>query len=260
MKGREYKVAIAAFSSFFLLFKEKPMYETELYHHGVKGQHWGVRRYQNYDGTLTAKGKKRDLKTAGQYKRALNRIDQGLAEEGHYLKKANSKFNKASNKQDKLVEKQLAAFEAGNFKKGMSLDKKVNKAMKKTNMALDEVEAHKKYIEAGQKLSNRLINEAKQKGYKVESKEVSRIANTGHYYVHAYLLGAPISAARNAEYVAGKHYKVSKPKNDYKPAKPYNTTKPVRPTKSEARDLATMEADDTEFNRDVERIKKNRRK
>lgn len=29
----------------------------ELYHHGVKGQRWGVRRYQNEDGTLTPKGK-----------------------------------------------------------------------------------------------------------------------------------------------------------------------------------------------------------
>lgn len=29
-----------------------------LYHHGVLGQKWGVRRYQNYDGTLTAKGRK----------------------------------------------------------------------------------------------------------------------------------------------------------------------------------------------------------
>lgn len=30
-----------------------------LEHHGIKGQKWGVRRYQNADGTLTSEGKKR---------------------------------------------------------------------------------------------------------------------------------------------------------------------------------------------------------
>lgn len=37
------------------------MYEdilpAELYHHGVKGQHWGERRYQNSDGSLTPLGR-----------------------------------------------------------------------------------------------------------------------------------------------------------------------------------------------------------
>ncbi len=33
---------------------------SELYHHGVKNQKWGVRRYQNPDGTRTALGKKHE--------------------------------------------------------------------------------------------------------------------------------------------------------------------------------------------------------
>ena len=31
----------------------------ELYHDGIKGMKWGIRRYQNYDGTLTEEGRRR---------------------------------------------------------------------------------------------------------------------------------------------------------------------------------------------------------
>lgn len=34
-------------------------YTSELYHHGIKGQKWGIRRFRNEDGSLTPAGKER---------------------------------------------------------------------------------------------------------------------------------------------------------------------------------------------------------
>lgn len=38
----------------------------ELAHHGIKGQRWGIRRYQNKDGSLTPAGQKRRAKLEGE--------------------------------------------------------------------------------------------------------------------------------------------------------------------------------------------------
>lgn len=38
---------------------------TEIYHYGIKGQKWGIRRFQNPDGTLTDAGRKRYLNSDG---------------------------------------------------------------------------------------------------------------------------------------------------------------------------------------------------
>lgn len=45
---------------------------SELYHHGILGQKWGVRRYQNKDGSLTELGK--NVRKAKKYK-SPDRID-----------------------------------------------------------------------------------------------------------------------------------------------------------------------------------------
>ena len=41
---------------------------NQMYHSGVKGQKWGIRRFQNTDGRRTAEGKKRDLNRHGEVK------------------------------------------------------------------------------------------------------------------------------------------------------------------------------------------------
>lgn len=53
--------------------KYQAVYKSSDYlmHHGVKGQKWGVRRYQNDDGTLTAEGRER-------YGGMTDRGDRGL--------------------------------------------------------------------------------------------------------------------------------------------------------------------------------------
>lgn len=45
----------------------------ELYHYGTLGMRWGIRRYQNKDGTLTAAGRRRKLMLEADYNRYNSR-------------------------------------------------------------------------------------------------------------------------------------------------------------------------------------------
>ena len=60
-------------------------YSNELYHYGIKGMKWGVRRYQNKDGTYTNAGKKRrsqDPETIQKRKATAKKVAIGLAAVG----------------------------------------------------------------------------------------------------------------------------------------------------------------------------------
>lgn len=65
----------------------------ELYHYGIKGQRWGVRRYQNENGTYTPEGKERRHTKEG-YKNLKRQYRQHRREaEKQYRQKVNESIN-----------------------------------------------------------------------------------------------------------------------------------------------------------------------
>ena len=67
-----------------------------LAHHGIKGQKWGIRRFQNEDGTLTSAGRKRygeDLDISDLSRRNIARIRKGEAYRRLDVAKRNNSTN-----------------------------------------------------------------------------------------------------------------------------------------------------------------------
>lgn len=73
---------------------------NELYHHGVLGMKWGVRRYQNKDGSLTSAGRKR-------YDVDIGKAKQNYKEAKVNQRKASRNFKRKS----MFVDNQQAASE-----------------------------------------------------------------------------------------------------------------------------------------------------
>lgn len=72
-------------------------WRSELYHHGIKGQKWGVRRFQNKDGTLTNTGKRRRIAGMKDY---LN-DDGSLNEKGANAKTKFDEVNRFDESREK---------------------------------------------------------------------------------------------------------------------------------------------------------------
>lgn len=75
-----------------------------LIHHGIKGQRWGVRRYQRPDGTLTREGKRRASKIYSDY--YTKGTDDLSKAQSEIIRKSKEDANKAyDGVQDRVLEK-----------------------------------------------------------------------------------------------------------------------------------------------------------
>lgn len=90
-----------------------------IYHFGIKGMKWGVRRYQNPDGTLTDAGKKRAAK--GRKKQDRIRSEQAILRSDNT--KAKSEISRATkNRQSINAEKLSGTVEKNQIDRKLAVD------------------------------------------------------------------------------------------------------------------------------------------
>lgn len=136
------------------------MYDNEyLAHHGIKGQKWGVRRYQNSDGTLTALGKRRasnkDIKQYEKsvYKSVNNEFDKKYGGDLNTLK------TKADKKYDAYVKKHGLLSEDDDAEAFWEDYDKRHRIYDKASDMYDDYNAleYKIDMEKGREVSNRMV-------------------------------------------------------------------------------------------------------
>lgn len=78
------------------MYSYNPYYEKYLAHHGVLGMKWGVRRYQNKDGSLTSEGKQRQKELQKKLDDAIAKTPNRSIGWDKDQKKVFKKINKSS--------------------------------------------------------------------------------------------------------------------------------------------------------------------
>lgn len=155
-------------------------WREELYHHGILGMKWGVRRYQNADGSLTPAGKSR-----------YGVAEYSTKEQAKFAKKMGKKIYKVDEEASKMLETRLKNRSIIENKYNKKIDKASSREQNPKNIAkLKQIEAEKrgelkdfddgtKYVRQGYEKYADILN--KYKDAKVKSFVNADYRNTDSY-------------------------------------------------------------------------------
>lgn len=144
------------------------MANSELYHHGVLGQKWGVRRYQNKDGSLTAAGRNRKTNTESEQRERNTKLEKRVA--GATIMTATVAAG--------------TVYAAKHPEKIASVVNKV-KNIKMKDLSQQAVEKGKKYVKTAIKESSTGIKEGAKESIKEAPKKATKAIITGAVLIQA---------------------------------------------------------------------------
>ena len=156
----------------------KGYYEDHCFaHHGILGQKWGIRRYQNPDGTLTIAGKRRyysadakDIGNAEGLEKRLNDYDKAIARNRRSEKEASKKLERYDKNLNRLSEKEQTDF----------TKKRISRLNEKKEAATEKKRTAENYIKEGEDEISRLKNRVLSSKYEFYERPTRRLTSKGY--------------------------------------------------------------------------------
>ena len=141
------------------------LHSSELYHHGILGMKWGVRRYQNKDGSLTAAGRKRYAKEEYKNNKKIAKEKYRAAKES-----ADRQYESDTVEKRQALDQEKERFAEKNAETNRHYERKIRAQENIRNKAKEEMdfwedpdsyfyqENQEKYINANTKISELKAN------------------------------------------------------------------------------------------------------